>query len=54
MCWPAVACLQGYQQLKVMRTGRNVTCFVEFDTVATATACHESQQVGVWDEWVVC
>jgi hypothetical protein len=49
---------QGYQQLKVMRTGRNVTCFVEFDTVATATACHESQQVGVygmsgWDGWCV-
>jgi hypothetical protein len=54
---PVAPPLQGYQQLKVMRTGRNVTCFVEFDSVASATACHESQQVGVgvsaglWGAW---
>jgi hypothetical protein len=39
------AVLQGFQQLKVLRNARAVSCFVEFDTLENATACHQSQQV---------
>eukprot|EP00775_Hariotina_reticulata_P011795 gene11795-11940_t len=37
----------GFQQLKVLRNARAVSCFVEFDTVETAMACHQSQQGAV-------
>lgn len=32
-------------QLKVVRNSRNISCFVEFDTVANAMQCHTTQQV---------
>lgn len=38
-------CLQGFQQLKVLRSGRQVSCFVEFDTIENASQCHGTQQV---------
>lgn len=37
--------LQGFQQLKVLRSGRQVSCFVEFETVESASQCHTTQQV---------
>lgn len=40
--------VQGYQQLKVMRNGRQVSCFAEFDTVENAVMCHTTQQVCAW------
>jgi hypothetical protein len=36
---------QGFQQLKVLRSARNISCFVEFETVETAMQCHSTQQV---------
>lgn len=46
---PRAACLlfhlQGFQQLKVLRSGRQVSCFVEFETVESASQCHTTQQV---------
>lgn len=37
----------GFTQIKVLRSGRNVSCFVEFDTVESATLCHTTQQGAV-------
>lgn len=39
--------LQGFQQLKVLRSGRQVSCFVEYDTIENASQCHATQQVRV-------
>jgi hypothetical protein len=36
---------QGFTQIKVLRVGRSVSCFVEFDRVEDAAACHSTQQV---------
>lgn len=40
--------LQGFQQLKVLRNGRQVSCFVEFDTTENASQTHTTQQVRCW------
>jgi hypothetical protein len=37
--------LQGFSQIKVLRSNRNVSCFVEFESVETAAMCHATQQV---------
>lgn len=37
----------GFQQLKVLHSGRQVSCFVEFETVETASQCHTTQQGAV-------
>lgn len=37
--------VQGFQQLKVLRTGRQVSCFVEYDSTESASQCHATQQV---------
>lgn len=37
----------GFQQLKVLRSARNISCFVEFETVETAMQCHSTQQGAV-------
>lgn len=34
----------GFQQLKVVRSPRGISAFIEFSDVSTATAAHESQQ----------
>jgi hypothetical protein len=34
----------GFQQLKVVRSPRGISAFIEFSDVATATAAHDSQQ----------
>jgi len=46
-CWLWLYCttLQGFSQLKVLRNGRQVSCFVEFDTIEAASQCHTTQQV---------
>lgn len=38
---------QGFSQLKVLRNGRQVSCFVEFDTIEAASQCHTTQQGAV-------
>lgn len=36
---------QGFTQIKVLRSGRTISCFVEFDTIENAALCHSTQQV---------
>ncbi len=41
--------LAGFRQLKLIRGARSVTCFVEFNDLPSAMACHQNQQVQlVW------
>ena len=35
----------GFRQLKLIRSAKSTTCFVEFDSVASAMAVHQNQQV---------
>ena len=37
--------LAGFRQLKLIRGARSVTCFVEFNDLPSAMACHQNQQV---------
>ena len=37
--------LAGFRQLKLIRGARSVTCFVEFNDLPSAMACHKNQQV---------
>lgn len=37
----------GFQQLKLLRSARNISCFVEFETVESAMQCHSTQQGAV-------
>ena len=40
--------LPGFQQIKLGKNNRNISCFVEFRDLASAMGCHQSQQVGQW------
>ncbi len=59
--------LPGFQQIKLGKNNRNISCFVEFRDLASAMGCHQSQQVGqgcwergmsvssrAWSSWVHC
>eukprot|EP00878_Enallax_costatus_P016607 GHUV01017425.1.p1 GENE.GHUV01017425.1~~GHUV01017425.1.p1 ORF type:complete len:239 (+),score=59.96 GHUV01017425.1:155-871(+) len=37
----------GFAQLKVVRNARNISCFVEYESVASAMQCHTTQQGAV-------
>lgn len=39
--------LAGFRQLKLIRGARSVTCFVEFNDLPSAMACHQNQQGAV-------
>jgi hypothetical protein len=44
----------GFQQIKLNRGQRGITCFVEFSDVASAMAVHQSQQVWLRSSTSVC